>query len=194
MPATELDTLWPTDASQGLRENNRYYSRTWDSLEGKGSPTLQFSKQSRCVGWGTAQHLPAVGACLCSHQNKERGFIPHRRAPFPFCQRLVLALHHLSPRKQHSRQRNNGGLWELLALVNTTWETTSPRDGSPRLRVWLPHLLVTRIRPWCTMQIAARMLGIQLNVRITRSSGTARAALRYLVGRSSEEISVSAAR
>lgn len=162
---------------------------------GNGSPTLlQFSKQTRCVGRATARHLPAVAACLCSHQNKERGFIPHRWALFPFCQRLVLALHHLSPCKQCSRQRNNGGLQELLALVNTTWDTTSPRDGSPRLRAWLPHLLVTRILPWCTMQIAAQMLGIQLNVRTTRSSRTVRAALCYLVGSSPEEVGVSAAR
>lgn len=78
-------------------------------------------------------------------------------------------------------------LASLPALVNTTWETTSARDGILHPRRWLPHLLVTWIRPCWTMQILPQMLGIQLNARITKSTGMEKAALCYLVWSTCEE-------
>lgn len=79
------------------------------------------------------------------------------------------------------------------ALVNTTWDTTSSRDSSLCLRTWLPHLLVSQICPCWTMQITIQMLGIQLSVRITKSTGTVWAALCYLLWSAFEGICVPAA-
>lgn len=82
---------------------------------------------------------------------------------------------------------------KAAALVNTTWDSTSSRDDSLCLRTRLPHLLVSQICPCWTMQITIQMLGIQLSVRITKSTGTVWAALCYLLWSSFEGICVSAA-
>lgn len=157
-------------------------------------PLLWFSEQIRCVGWVTAWHLPAVGASLLS--------------PFPRAKRKDL-----SYTDEHSSLFASAWHWthkawtpvhnvhneetmvacKAAALVNTTWDTTSSRDGSLCLRTWLPHLLVSQICPCWTMQITIQMLGIQLSVRITKSTGTAWAALCYLLWSSFEGICVSAA-
>lgn len=179
----------------GLTGDNRHYSRTLGSLEGwlNTAPPLVLRTNQMC--WMSHSMTPSSSGSVSA-------------LPFPRAKRKDL-----SYTDEHSSLFASAWHWthkawtpvhnvhneetmvacKAAALVNTTWDTTSSRDGSLCLRTWLPHLLVSQICPCWTMQITIQMLGIQLSVRITKSTGTAWAALCYLLWSSFEGICVSAA-
>lgn len=169
---------WPpasTDALWGLTGDNRCYGKSWGTLEGRltNSPSVFKINQM----WEeTSQHLPAAGAPQLSlPQRWEEGVYLTLMTTFPF---LPAPGTRLAPPEPLLTMSTSKKQWWLasLALVNTTWETTSARDGILHPRRWLPHLLVTWICPCWTTQITTQMLGIQLNAGITKSAGSEHAA------------------
>lgn len=142
--------------------------------------------------WSVTDHLPLLGSskkirCVGCHSVAPSSSGSISALPFPRARRKDL-----SYTDEHTSLFASAWHWthrawtpvhdvhnqetmvacKAAALVNTTWDTTSSRDSSLRLTTWLPHLLVSQICLCWMMQITIQMLGIQLGVRITKSTGT----------------------
>lgn len=187
---------WPpaTRAAQwGLTGGNR--CKSWEKLEGQlttESPSV-FKTNHMCWRKNSITTSSNGSISALPFSIKRGRAYPTLMITFPFLPVPGTGFAPPEPLLTVFTRTTQWLLASLPALVNTTWETTSARDGILHPRRWLPHLLLTSICPCWTMQILPQMLGIQLNARITKSTGKEKAALCYLVWSTFEEISNSAA-